>query len=529
MKNLLKKTISILTVLAVLLCAVSAFADESAETGEASIPTFEVGRGISGTIQPDSAAEIRVRAARSSQVKFTLTLTDDCGIKVAVDGSGISLECPNAGLPVYTFTRYFGQNASHIISLTSGCTVGYSIISEPILEEPAPEAEPEAAPEAVPEAETETSIEEAPAPADEPASEPMQKSDEAPVDEPEGKSVEEQQGTEENNIQEQQEPLAEDETPEEPAVTTEENEPAAETRETEQPIQPETAPETVETEDQTAEEEQPVRQEEQTEEQQAEEQNPDQPETANTENAAGSVEIIIAKSLSPDESWSGTVRKTRPTILKLDVAEAEMIHMFVEGKDVLYSIQKSDRITDDAGYTLTDTETNRGITSWDADPGSYLISIRAGENSIGARVAVRFKNDVEFALWEEEQTTLEEANTSVEEVSEEIGSEPEGEVEGETENEPESALPAERHVKLQLTWDTDEPAVGDVAHLRAVMTGYEDIKYSLQWQNSTDGEYWRDIAGETSENLDIMITDEMNNLTWRVMVYVETAPEAEQE
>ena len=119
------------------------------------------------------------------------------------------------------------------------------------------------------------------------------------------------------------------------------------------------------------------------------------------------MEIIIAKSLTPDESWKGTVRKTKPTILKLDVADSRTIHLFVEGKDVLYSVQKSDRITEDAGYVLTDTSTNHSITSWAAEPGSYLISIRAGENSMGARVTISFKNDEEFAAWEEEQAALE--------------------------------------------------------------------------------------------------------------------------
>ena len=442
MKNLLKKTISILTALAVLLCAVSAFADEYAETGEASIPTFEVGRGISGTIQPDSATEIRVRAARSSQVKFTLTLTDDCGIKVAVDGSGTSLECPNAGLPVYTFTRFFGQNESHMISLTSGCTVGYSIISEPIPEEPVPEA----APEAVPEAEAETSVGEASAPADEPADEPagepMQKPDEAPADEPETDPVEEQPGSEENSDPEQLEPTVEDKTPEESAVTTEENEPAAETSETEQPEKPEIAPETAGVEDQPVKEEQSAQQEEQAEEQvpeqptseeqnpeqpvqqeeQAEEQVPDQPaqqkeqvkeqepeqpeseelNPGQSDNENSNEEaIIITKSLTPDESWSGSVRNRKATILKLDVAQAETIHMLVEGKDVCYSVQKADRLTEDAGHTLTDSQTNRSITSWSAEEGSYLISIHAGENSLLARVSITFLSESEFKELEE--------------------------------------------------------------------------------------------------------------------------------
>jgi archaellum component FlaG (FlaF/FlaG flagellin family) len=58
MKNLLKKTFSILIALAVLLCCVSAFAEETGETESVNLPVFEIGRGMSGTISPDFATEI---------------------------------------------------------------------------------------------------------------------------------------------------------------------------------------------------------------------------------------------------------------------------------------------------------------------------------------------------------------------------------------------------------------------------------------------------------------------------------------
>ena len=254
------------------------------------------------------------------------------------------------------------------------------------------------------------------------------------------------------------------------------------------------------------------------------------------------MEIIIAKSLTPDESWKGTVRKTKPTILKLDVADSRTIHLFVEGKDVLYSVQKSDRITEDAGYVLTDTATNHSITSWAAEPGSYLISIRAGENSMGARVTISFKNDEEFAAWEEEQAALEEEE--LEEVQEKIEGKIEDSKEKEAEvtesealqeaeeipvnteeEEDEAETDIERSIRLDVTWDTEEPEIGSTAHVEAVLTGYEDIIYSLQWQYSPDGSYWTDAVGEKQTSINVTLTEDNDNYHWRIVVYAEEPQE----
>ena len=83
----------------------------------------------------------------------------------------------------------------------------------------------------------------------------------------------------------------------------------------------------------------------------------------------------------------------------------------------------------------------------------------------------------------------------------------------------------ERDVKYELTWDSDYPVVGDTAHLKATLIGYEGLTYTLQWQMSLDREQWTDVEGENDLTLDIHITSENNNVFWRLTVYVEEPQE----
>ena len=295
MKNLLKKTFSLLVALAILLCGISAFADEGDETGQTTVANLEVGRGISGTLQPDSVTEIRVYADRSGQVRFTLTLTDDCDPSITVNGSGISLACRNDGLPVYTFTLPFDGNESKTISMTANTEAGYSMISEPILEESetkpeesAPVPEPAAEPDNKPaeeseeklnlEEEIETETQEPEATELEPAEEQVTEAAEVP----ESGTMKETTDSEEKTGQELQDPaVTKEESKEEPKEET--AEPAdviksdPESGEPEEPAEPESIPEAEETGNQQTEEQleepSPVQQTE------AEEQVPEQPTT----------------------------------------------------------------------------------------------------------------------------------------------------------------------------------------------------------------------------------------------------------
>lgn len=447
MKNLLKKTFSLLTALTILLCGIDAFADEGDEPGYSMISEMIPEETETKPEEPAPAPAPATEPAEEA--------------------------------------------------------------TEETEEKPNPEGE--TGPETQEPAATETE------PAEEPAEESAEVSEEGTIKEttvPEEKTVPDPQDSE----------AAKEEPREETTEMAEAINPDPESGESEQHDEPEAISEAEENTNQQTEElpeGQEAEQQTESEDQEpkqptTEEQKVEQPKTENSEAVADNIEIIIVKSMTPNESWKGTVRKTKTTILKLDVADSRMIHLFVEGKDVLYSVRKSDRTTEEAGYVLTDTATNRSVTSWAAEPGSYLISIRAGENSMGARVIISFKNDEEFATWEEEQAAPE---TETDAPDDETPEEPE------ESNDPLPEDETERIIDYELTWDTDDPVIGDTAHFNAKLIGYEGLTYTLQWQMSPDKVQWTDIEGETHNTMDIVITPERNATYWRLAVYLEQPQE----
>ena len=71
--------------------------------------------------------------------------------------------------------------------------------------------------------------------------------------------------------------------------------------------------------------------------------------------------------------------------------------------------------------------------------------------------------------------------------------------------------------------------IGDTAHFKATLTGYEGCDYSMQWQYSHDRNDWIDIAGETKDTLDVVVTEQNNFVYWRIIVYLEMPQEETEE
>lgn len=229
-----------------------------------------------------------------------------------------------------------------------------------------------------------------------------------------------------------------------------------------------------------------------------------------------SLEVIITKALNINESWTGLAREKIPTVLKLDVTAAQTVHMVIEGKKAVWAtVEKSDGAEEEPERTVTDPVTKRLIVSWEAEQGSYLIAIGPEDAGINAKVTVSFMDDEAYEAWE--------ATLETEEPEPEPEAEPEAEPEGEPEgeNRPESEKENERQITVDITWDVPYPMVGDTAHFKAVLKGYEDLQYTMQWQYSPDKETWYDLPGETGETMDVVVTKENNVVYWRILVYVE--------
>ena len=74
------------------------------------------------------------------------------------------------------------------------------------------------------------------------------------------------------------------------------------------------------------------------------------------------------------------------------------------------------------------------------------------------------------------------------------------------------------HIAIQWGESDDVNSLEEYAVLSAVLEGYEDKTYSLQWQISSDGQNWRDVDGAADKKLTVRLTEENAGSYWRVLV-----------
>lgn len=275
-----------------------------------------------------------------------------------------------------------------------------------------------------------------------------------------------------------------------------------------------------------------------------------------------SVEVIITKSVRLGETWEGVTRDTKLTVLKLDLDKAQTIHLIVEGKNAWANIRKSEQSADNLRKVESNPETKRTVINLDAEAGSYLITIGPVEPNKMAKAKATILDDQGYAAWEaalenstEEETAEEPAAEPENENAKEKPDEPEAEAENEPEEEQpeetatepaeeltdepaeepeeepveeeksESEITKERHITVDVSWDVPEPVIGDTAHFKAILEGYDGLQYTMQWQYSPDDINWTDIPNETKTTMDVVVTPENNIVYWRILVYVEDSQE----
>ncbi len=187
--------------------------------------------------------------------------------------------------------------------------------------------------------------------------------------------------------------------------------------------QEESVPETTEPETTEPETTEPEATEPEAQEPQAAEPEVTEPEeTADEEEASDSVEIIITKAVRIGDSWSGTMKKTKPAVLKLDIDHAQQVNLVVLGRHGWITVEKSDRLTENPARTLTNDETSQTVISWYAEAGSYLVTLGPVEPNLMAKLNVSFMNDACYDEWlaqqQEEEATEEELTEGTEETEE---------------------------------------------------------------------------------------------------------------
>lgn len=84
----------------------------------------------------------------------------------------------------------------------------------------------------------------------------------------------------------------------------------------------------------------------------------------------------------------------------------------------------------------------------------------------------------------------------------------------------EDELNAARSVSIYAAYDGDTLSFGDEVTLIAVLNGYENTAYALQWQTSPDDQAWEDVAGETAASYTFVIGEANYTHFWRVAVTI---------
>lgn len=93
-------------------------------------------------------------------------------------------------------------------------------------------------------------------------------------------------------------------------------------------------------------------------------------------------------------------------------------------------------------------------------------------------------------------------------------------VEGELIWSAEDELDPNRRIEVYVSWEGEYLELGDRVTLNAVLYGYENTEYTLQWQSSPDGAAWSNVPGANQKGLSFTLTAENMNNFWRILVHV---------
>lgn len=73
-------------------------------------------------------------------------------------------------------------------------------------------------------------------------------------------------------------------------------------------------------------------------------------------------------------------------------------------------------------------------------------------------------------------------------------------------------------LSVAISAESDVVELGGDMVLTAILTGFEDLNYTLQWQFSTDNANWANVDGATGSTLRVQMKEENRDYFWRVSV-----------
>ena len=219
-------------------------------------------------------------------------------------------------------------------------------------------------------------------------------------------------------------------------------------------------------------------------------------EPAEGEDAADAVELVITKAVRVGDSWSGVMKKTKPAILKLDVAQAQQVNLLVQGRHVWIAVEKADRLTENPARTLT--ENSKAIISWHAEAGSYLITMGPVEPNLMAKANVSILDDAAYGEWlaqQQAEEVTEEEPAEVTEETEEPAEEP-----GETEESEEPAEETVEEISEEETDETEEITEDSAEETAAENEGTEEVSEDITEEESETVEENEELPEQETEN-----------------------------
>ena len=140
------------------------------------------------------------------------------------------------------------------------------------------------------------------------------------------------------------------------------------------------------------------------------------------------------------------------------------------------------------GQTVTETEDGTVI-----DMGETAKEPVEGEEANAEKPAEDVELDEDFTLPEEGELPEEDAEPEIPEIDFST-------------------------LSVAISAESDVVELGGDMVLTAILTGFEDLNYTLQWQFSTDNANWANVDGATGSTLRVQMNEENRDYFWRVSV-----------
>lgn len=84
----------------------------------------------------------------------------------------------------------------------------------------------------------------------------------------------------------------------------------------------------------------------------------------------------------------------------------------------------------------------------------------------------------------------------------------------------EDALNPDRTIDIYYSWNNQEPALGGEVTFVAVLYGYDNVEYTLQWQQSKNNVDWTSITGADQMRYSEIMTRDNYLDFWRIQVLI---------